>query len=147
MKKRYIVRLSSEERGLLETLIKKGKGAAYKLLHAHILLKTDADGPDWSDSQVSEVFGCHARTVANVRQRLVERGFEGALERKKRETPPRERKLDGAAEARLIAISCSTPPEGRAAWTLQMLADELVSLDIVESVCDQTVRRTLKKIH
>lgn len=145
MDKKYLVRLGSEERELLEALVKKGKAAAYKILHAHILLKTDVEGPNWSDSRVSEAFGCHMRTVANVRQRLVEHGLAGALERKKREVPPRQRKLDGAAEARLIALSCSKPPEGRASWTLQMLADELVVLGMVDAISGQTVRRTLKK--
>ena len=145
MDKKYIVRLSREERERLEALIKKGKTAAYKILHAHILLKTDAAGPDWSDAQVAEAFGCHPRTVANVRQRLVEEGVETALERKKRELPPRQRKLDGAAEARLLAISCSKAPAGHAGWTLQLLAEELVALGIVEEISGQTVRRTLKK--
>ena len=145
MDKRYIVRLSSEERERLETLIKTGKAAAYKILHAHILLKTDADGPNWPDARVAEAFGCHNRTVANVRQRLVEEGVEAALARKKREIPPRQRKLDGAAEARLIAMSCSQPPEGRAGGTLELLAEELVTLGIVEEISGQTVRRTLKK--
>jgi len=145
MDKKYIVRLGSEERERLEAWVKKGKATAYKILHAHILLKTDAEGPDWSDKRVAGAFGCHMRTVANVRQRLVEHGLEAALERKKREVPPRQRKLDGAAEARLIALSCSKPPEGRAGWTLQMLADELVVLGIVDEISGQTVRRTLKK--
>lgn len=145
MDKKYIVRLGNEERELLEAWVKKGKATAYKILHAHILLKTDVEGPNWSDSRISEAFGCHMRTVANVRQRLVEHGLEGALERKKREVPPRQRKLDGAAEARLIALSCSKPPAGRAGWTLQMLADELVVLGVVDEISGQTVRRTLKK--
>ncbi len=145
MDKKYIVRLGNEERELLEAWVKKGKATAYKILHAHILLKTDGEGPNWSDSRISEAFGCHMRTVANVRQRLVEHGLEGALERKKREVPPRQRKLDGAAEARLIALSCSKPPAGRAGWTLQMLADELVVLGVVDEISGQTVRRTLKK--
>jgi transposase len=145
MDKRDIVRLSSAERERFAALIKKGKAAAYKILPAHILLKTDAAGPDWSAAQVAEAFGCHSRTVANVRQRLGEEGVEAALERKKREIPPRQRKLNGAAAARLMARSCSHPPEGRAGWTLQMLADELVVLGIVEEISGQTVRRTLKK--
>ena len=145
MDKKYIVRLSREEHEQLEALSKKGKAAAYKILHAQILLKTDADGPAWPDTRVAEAFGCHARTVANVRQRLVEEGVEAALGRKKRELPPRPRKLDGAAEARLIAISCSKPPAGCVAWTLQLLADEVVALGIVEAISGQTVRRTLKK--
>lgn len=145
MDKKYIVRLCREEREQLEALVKKGKAPAYKILHAHILLKTDVEGTNWADNQVAEAFGCHARTVANVRQRLVEAGLEAALARKKREVPPRQRKLDGAAEARLIALSCGQPPEGQARWTLQLLADELVALGIVEEISGQTVRRALKK--
>jgi len=145
MDKKYIVRLSREEREQLDALVKKGKAAAYKILHAHILLKTDVEGPAWADAPVAAAFGCHSRTVANVRQRLVEAGLEAALERQKRELPPRQRKLDGAAEARLIALSCSQPPEGRAGWTLQLLANELVALGIVAEISGQTVRRTLKK--
>lgn len=145
MDKKYIVRLGSEERERLEAVVKKGKATAYKILHAHILLKTDAEGPDWSDKRVAGVFGCHMRTVANVRHRLVEHGLEAALERQKRAVPPRQRKLDGAAEARLIALSCSKPPAGRAGWTLQMLAEELVVLGMVDAISGQTVRRTLKK--
>jgi len=145
MNKKYIVRLTNEERESLEELVSKGKAAAYRIKHANVLLKIDADGPGWSDEEAADAFGCHRNTSRNIRQRFVEQGFEAALERKKRANPPTERKLDGEAEARLIAISCSTPPEGRSRWTLKMLADELVTLEIVDSISDQTVRRTLKK--
>lgn len=145
MDKKYIVRLSSEERDLLEALVKKGKAAAYKIRHAHVLLKADAAGPNWPDRRIAEAFGCHLRTVVNVRERLVTQGLEVALGRKQREVPPRKRKLDGAGEARLIALSCSTPPAGHGAWTLQLLADELVALTVVEEISSQTVWRTLKK--
>jgi len=145
MNKKYIVRLLPEERQELENLVRKGKAAAYKIKHANILLTTDADGPNWSDEATAEAFGCHCNTVRNVRQRFVEQGLEAALCRAKQAKLSRERKLDGRGEARLIAIACSTPPEGRARWTLKMLADELVALEIVDSISDQTVRRTLKK--
>jgi transposase len=145
MNKKYLVRLEAEERQDLEALVRKGKAAAYKIRHANILLKVDAHGPRWSDEETAEAFGCHKNTVRNVRQRFVEQGLEMALERKKQANPPRERKLDGQGEARLIALACSQPPQGRARWTLKMLADELVALEIVDSICDQTVRRTLKK--
>ena len=145
MNKKYIVRLTKEERAYLEDLIRKGKAAAYRIKHANVLLKVDADGPGWSDDEAAEAFGCHANTARNIRQRFVEQGLDAALERKKRAHPPTEPKLDGKAEARLIAISCSEPPEGRSRWTLKMLADELVVLEIVDSISDQTVRRTLKK--
>jgi len=145
MTRKYIVRLRSEEREALELLVKKGKTQAYRIKHANILLAVDADGPDWSDEESAEAFGCHVNTVSNVRQRFVEQGLEAAVERKKQKSPSRERILDGEKEARLIALACSQPPAGRSKWTLQLLADKLVALAIVESVSDQTVRRTLKK--
>ena len=145
MNKKYVVRLTEEERGELETVVSTGKAAAYRIKHANILLKADADGPGWTDGQIADAFGCHARTVENVRRRLVLEGMQAALERKKREHPPREKVLDGKAEARLIAVACGKPPEGRTRWTLELLADKLVELNVVKSVSYQTVRRTLKK--
>ncbi|MDI6794868.1 MAG: helix-turn-helix domain-containing protein [bacterium] len=145
MNKKYIVRLDSEEHHRLEAMVKKGRGQAYKIKHANILLAIDTDGPNWTDKQVAEAFRCHLNTVANVRQRFVEYGLEGALERKEQESPSRKRILDGEKEARLITIACSKAPSGRAKWTLEMLADELVALQVVESVSEQTVWRTLKK--
>jgi len=145
MNKKYIVRLTAEERKELEILVKKGKTQAYRIKHANILLAVDADGPNLSDEDSARIFGCHQNTVRNVRQRFVEQGIEVALERKKRDKPPRELKIDGEKEAQLIAIVCSEPPAGRAKWTLKMLAERLVELDIVDTISDQTVRRTLKK--
>ena len=145
MNKTYVVRLTDEERETLKALLSKGKTQAYRLRHATILLKVDADGPNWSDERTAEATECHPNTVRNVRQRFVERGFDAALERKKQESPSRQRKLDGAQEARLIAESCSEAPEGRSRWTLHMLADRMVELEIVESISHETVRRTLKK--
>jgi len=145
MNKKYIVRLTAEERKELENLVKKGKTQAYRIKHANILLAVDADGPNLSDENSAGIFGCHQNTVRNVRQRFVEQGIEVALERKKRDKPPRELKIDGEKEAQLIAIACSEPPAGHARWTLKMLADKLVELDIVDAISDQTVRRTLKK--
>jgi transposase len=145
MAKKYVVRLTPEERGELEGLVRKGKTQAYRIKHANILLAVDADGENWTDEQTAQAFRCHENTVSNVRQRFVERGLEAALERKKQQRPSRQRILDGEKEARLIAIACSPPPEGRAKWTLKMLADKLVELDVVDSISDQTVRRTLKK--
>jgi len=143
--KRFIVTLSRAERKQLEETVSKGAGAAHRIKHAHILLAADENGPNWKDEDIAKTFRCHANTVANVRQRFVEQGLDEALERKKRETPPVPRKLDGRGEARLIAVACSAPPEGRAKWTMQMLADELVTLGVVESISDETVRCTLKK--
>ena len=145
MNKKYIVRLSKPERSLLREMVRKGKAAAYKIKHANILLKVDADGPNWSDEETADAFGCHSNTVRNVRQRLVEQGFEAALDRKKQEQPSREKIFDGKKEARLIATSCSEPPKGRAAWTLELLSHRMIELKIVETVSASTVGRTLKK--
>ena len=145
MNKKYIVRLTAEERKELENLAKKGKTQAYRIKHANILLAVDADGPNWPDNQAAKAYKCHQNTVVNVRQRFVEQGFQAALERKKQQVPSRKRIIDGENEARLISVACSKPPEGCAKWTMQMLADELVALKVVDSVSGQTVWRTLKK--
>lgn len=145
MNKRYVVRLDEEEWKSLSDMVRTGKAAAYKIKHANILLKVDANGPDWSDEQTAEAFGCHANTVRNVRQRFVEQGFEAALERKKQERSSRDPIFDGEKEARLIALSCSQPPEGRATWTMQLLADRAVELKIVAAASAKTVERTMKK--
>ncbi len=145
MKKKYIVRLTSKERQDLLALVKRGRGAPSKIKHAQILLSADADGPCWMDSRIAEAYHCHRGTVENVRRRCVLEGVEAALVRKVQERPSRERKLDGKGEARLISLACSKPSKGRVRWTLQLLADELVRLEVVDSICDQTVRRTLKK--
>lgn len=143
--KKYIVRLTEEERRELRAMVKKGRVAAYKIRHANILLKADADGPNWTDTRIAEAFGCHPRTVENVRRRCVLEGLEAAIVRKRQKRLSRERKLDGEGEARLFTIACSEAPEGRDRWTLELLAGELVRLRVVESICNQTVRRTLKK--
>ena len=143
--KKYIARLTEEERKALTKLVSKGKGAAYKIKHANILLKVDADGPSWTDAETAEAFGCHVNTARNVRQRLVEHGLEAALGRKPQAKPSREQIIDGEAEARLVAIACGQAPEGRAKWTMSLLAGKLVELEVVESVSAETVRRTLKK--
>lgn len=145
--KKYRVTLTAEEREHLYVLIASGKTAAKKLIHARILLKADAaqGGPSWPDERIAQALEVNTRTVERVRQRFVEQGFEAALARKKQDRPSRLRALDGAAEARLIALACSPPPDGRAAWTMQLLADKLVALAIVGAVSDETVRRTLKK--
>jgi transposase len=145
MNKKYLVRLAVDERRMLEEIVSKGKAAAYKIKHANILLKVDVNGLGWSDEQVAEAFGCHNNTARNVRQRLVEEGLDAALERKKQQTPSREKIFDGKKEARLIAVACSEPPEGCARWTMQLLADRSVELEIVDTVSASTVGRTLKK--
>ena len=126
-------------------LVTKGKAAAYKIKHANILLKADADGPPWTDKAIANAFCCSVKTVAHTRQRFVEQGLLGALERKPQSRPSRLPILDGEKEARLIALSCSKPPAGRATWTLRLLSERLVALEIVESISYETVRITLKK--
>jgi hypothetical protein len=145
--KRYRVTLEAEERQRLLDLIAGGKAAARKLAHARILLKADAaeGGPAWPDGRIAEALEVSTATVERARQRFVEQGLDAALDRKPRERPPREIKLDGRAEARLIALACSPPPLGRAVWTMQLLADKLVELEVVDSISDETVRLALKK--
>lgn len=145
MQKKYIVRLTAEERAELEAMVTKGKAAAYKIKHANILLAADVNGLAWPDQQIAEAYSCHVGTVENVRRRLVLEGLAAALERKKQAQPSHPPKLDGKGEARLIALACSQPPEGRDRWTLKLLAERLVGLEVVDTISDQTVRRTLKK--
>ena len=145
MNKKYIVRLTEQEREQLDALIRKGKAAAYKIKHANMLLKADADGAAWSDEGIAAAFSVHTRTVAGIRERFVEQGLEAALNRKKQEHPSQQPTCDGEAEARLIAVGCSEPPPGHARWTLRLLADTVVELEIVASTSHETVRRTLKK--
>jgi hypothetical protein len=145
--KKYIVTLTAEERQDLLALIAAGKAAAGKLAHARILLKADAadGGPAWPDGRIAEALEVSCATVERVRQRFVEQGLEAALVRKPQERPSRQRTLDGRAEARLIALACSTPPDGRRGWTMRLLADKLVELEVVPTISDETVRRALKK--
>lgn len=145
MNKTYIVRLTDDERQDLLKLTRQGKAAAYKIKHAHILLQVDANGPNCSDEHVAKALHCHGNTVRNVRQRFVEQGLEAALVRKQQVRPPRQRLLDGAKEAHLIALRCGPPPPGQAKWTLQLLADTLVALHVVETISYETVRQTIKK--
>jgi transposase len=145
--KKYKVTLTDEERSDLHVLIAAGKAAAKRLAHARVLLKADAaqGGPAWTDARIAEAAELSVATVGRIRQRFVEQGLEAALGRKKQDRPSRERKLDGAAEARLVALACSAPPDGRGRWTMQLLADRLVELEVVDTVSDETVRRTLQK--
>jgi hypothetical protein len=145
MNKKYIVRLTAEERDELATVIQKLKGTGEKVRRAQLLWKADVEGPNWTDRRIAEAFGCRIQTVENIRQRLVEHGFREALDRSKRKTPPVEKLLDGEQEARIIATRLGPPPAGYANWTLRLLARKVVELGIVESVSYETVRRTLKK--
>lgn len=146
MKKKYVVRLSQDERSKLEEVIKKLKGSSQRVRRAQILLKADADGPNWTDQKIAEAFDCRRQTVENVRESLVTEGFEAALNRKRRETPPRKKLLDGEQEAKLIALRLGSPPDGFGSWSLRLLAEQVVELEIVDSISYETVRRTLKKM-
>ena len=145
--KRYVVTLSAEERQQLEALIRTGRHSARKLLRARILLKADASkaGAAWTDSQIAAGLDISVVTVARVRQQLVEEGVESVLTPKRSPNSARRRIFDGASEAKLIALSCSTPPEGFARWTLQLLESKVVELNIVARASDNTIGRTLKK--
>jgi hypothetical protein len=145
--KTYRVTLTADERHHLTALIAAGKAAAQKLAHARILLKADdaPGGPAWTDDRIADAVEVSTDPVARVRQRFVEDSLDAALDRKKAARAPVPPKFDGRAEARLIALACSTPPDGRKRWTMQLLADRLVELEVVDTVSDETVRRTLQK--
>jgi hypothetical protein len=145
MQKKYIVRLTNQEREEPQGVVKKLKGTGQKVRRAQILLKADADGPNWTDERISEAFSCRTRTVEMIRQRLVEQGFDETLHRVERKQPPVAKLLTGDQEARIIATRLGHPPKGYANWTLRLLARKVVELKIVESVSYETVRRTLKK--
>lgn len=145
MQKKYIVRLTDEERGRLQGIVSKPKGASQRIRRAHVLLKADADGPGWTDARIAEAYGCRTRTVEYIRERLVVEGFGVALNGQPRLTPPRPKLLDGEQEAKVIALRLSSPPPGFSNWTLRLLAERVVALEIVESISYETVRRTLKK--
>lgn len=145
MQKKYIVRLTDEERAELSEVIRKLKGTSQKVRRAQILLKADADGPNWTDARIAEAFSCRAKTVENVRQRLVERGFRETLDGAKRAEPPTPKRLDGEQEAEIIALRLGPPPKGYGSWSLRLLARKVVELAIVDSVSHETVRRALKK--
>jgi hypothetical protein len=145
MNKKYIVRLSDEERQTCTDVIKNLKGTSQKVRRAQILLKADADGPAWTDARIAEAFNCRVQTIENLRKRLDTESFELALEGQKRQTPPRQPLLAGEQEAKLIALRLGKPPAGYGRWTLRLLADELVALEVVDSISHETVRQTLKK--
>ena len=145
--KKYVVRLSKDERSALEDLISKGKHPAATILKARVLLKADVSdaGEGWSDSRIVEALDTSVATVARIRQRLVEDGLDAVLTRKHSPNSARKRVFDGAAEAKLIALACSEPPKGRSRWTLALLEDKVVELKIVERASDNTIGRVLKK--
>ncbi len=145
MQKKYIVRLTDEERLALRDVMKKLTGSSQKVRRAQILLKADADGPNWTDRRIAEAFSCRTKTVENIRQRLVTEGFDIALNGRKCETSPGRKRLDGEQEAKVIALRLGKPPKGFANWSLRLLADKAVELEIVDSVSHETIRQTLKK--
>jgi hypothetical protein len=146
MNKKYIVRLTDAEREQLTELTRQGKAAASQSRHAHILLQADAHGPAWTDTKIAESFSVSVKTVLGVRQRLVAQGLEAVINRKKQPHPSRMPCLDGEGEARLSALRCGEPPTGHARWTLRLLADQAVALDIVEAISHETVSQALKKM-
>lgn len=145
MVKKYVVRLTDHERATLADVVKKLKGTGQKVRRAQVLLKADADGPKWTDRQIAEAYGCRTKTVENVRQSLVERGFDLTLDGARRPGPPTPKRLDGEQEAKVIATRLGPPPAGYANWSLRLLARKVVELRIVDAVSHETLRRTLKK--
>jgi transposase len=144
MEKKYIVRLKDTERETLREVLKKKRVAAQKVRRAQVLLKADADGPNWTDARIAEAFDCSRQTVENIRERLVTEGFEITLNGKPK-SRVRGKVLDGEQEAQVIALRLGQPPKGFANWTLRLLQERVVALEIVESVSHETIRRTLKK--
>lgn len=145
MQKKYVVRLTDQERHELAEVIRKLKGSGQKVRRAQILLKADAEGPNWTDRRIAEAFSCRTKTVENIRQHLVERGFSETLHGVKRAKPPTEKLLDGEQEAQVIALRLGSPPKGYAKWTLRLLARKVVELQIAPAASHETIRRTLKK--
>lgn len=143
--KKYIVRLSSEEKLILENTVKKLKGSSQKGIRARILLAADVNGQNWNDEKIAEAYGCQVRTIENVRKRLVTEGFEEVLNGKRSPKPPREKLLSGEQEAELIAMRLGAPPSGYGSWTLRLLKDEMIALEIVDRISHETIRQTLKK--
>ncbi len=148
MQKRYLVTLTPEEREQLVSITTKGESKARTIKHANILLKADQSntGPSWSDTQIATAFSAGRATIERLRKRFVEEGFEIALRPKKESQYRPQRKLDGHQEARLVTLVCGEPPDGYSQWSLRLLADKLVELEIVDSISYETVRQTLKKM-
>jgi hypothetical protein len=143
MVKKYVVRLTEDERSTLAGVVKKLRGSSQKVRRAQILLKADADGPGWTDAAIADAYGCRVQTVEGVRQRFVTEGFEAVFHG--RPKPPRPKALDGEQEARVIALRLGPPPAGFADWSLRLLAEKVVELEIAGAVSHETVRHTLKK--
>jgi Homeodomain-like domain len=144
--KKYVVRLTDAERQTLQQVVAKFKGTSQKVRRAQVLLKSDADGPDWTDAKIADAFGCRTKTVENIRERFVTRGFELTLDGRPPSKPPRQKLLDGGQEAKVIAMRLGTPPAGFSNWSLRLLAERVVALEVVPSISHETVRQTLKKM-
>ena len=144
MQKKYIVRLTADERAALEKVVKTLSGSSQKVRRAQVLLKADADGPAWTDADIADAFGCRRQTVENVRERFVTDGFDLTLNGRPR--TPRSKVLTGDQEAKVIALRLGPPPNGFANWSLRLLAERVVALEIAPAVSHETVRRTLKKV-
>ena len=144
MLKKYIVRLTDEERETLQQVVNKFKGSSQKVRRARVLLKADAEGPGWTDAKIADAFDCRTKTVENIRERFVTEGFAITLNGQPR--PPCPKLLGGEQEAKLIALRLGAPPPGFANWSLLLLAEQVVALEIVEAISYETVRRTLKKM-
>ena len=145
MQKKYIVRLSDQERQTLEAIVKKFSGSSQKVRRAQILLAADAERLAWTDAAIAQAYRCRTKTVENIRQRFIEFGFEQTLQGKKRAEPARPKCLSGDEEAKVIATRLGKPPAGYANWSLRLLAEKVVELGICDSVSDETVRQALKK--
>jgi hypothetical protein len=143
--KKYLVRLTDGERQSLQKVIAKFKGTSQKVRRAQVLLKADADGPDWTDAKIADAFGCRTQSVENIRHRFVTQGFELTLNGQPHLKPPRQKLLDGEQEAKVIAMRLGAPPPGFSNWSLRLLAQQVVALEMVKSISYETVRRTLKK--
>jgi hypothetical protein len=146
MGKKYMVRLTDEERETLRGVIKKLQGSSQQVRRAQMLLKADANGPNWTDKKIAAAFACRTQTVEHVRQRLVTVGFEIALHGETPQPPPRQKRLDGEHEAQVIALRLGKPPQGFANWSLRLLAEQVVELAIVDAVSHETLRKTRKKM-
>ncbi len=146
MKKKYVVRLTQEEHSILTEVVKKLKGSSQKVSRAQILLKADVNGPNWTDQKIAQAYDCRTKTVENIRKRLVTEGFELVLTGKKRAEPPRSKLLDASGEAKLIAMRLGTPPDGFGSWSLRLLREQMIALEITESISHETIRKTLKKM-
>lgn len=148
MQKIFVVRLSNDERTQLEVMLKGGKTSSLKLTRVRILLKADQGErqPAWTDAEIAQAVGVSIKTVFNIRRKWMEEGIAGAIDRKKQQTPSRQLKFDGKAEAKLVATCCGPAPKGRSRWTMRLLADKVVELGIVNSISPETIRQTLKKM-